>query len=357
MNEQQVNPMPRARISLVMPNYNHGKFIGQALGALFTQARPADEIIIIDDASTDESIGIIERLAHARAEVSIVRHRNRAGVLKTLNEGLEIASGDLIAFPAADDLLEPDFLKESEGLMQRFPAAPFCAACVEIVGSEGKFLGTRPIIRPIRAANYVSAGSARSMLMRGDNFFLGPVTLYRRQRLIELGGFDESLGASSDGIVQRRMAVRWGFCFVPKVLGAWRIHGVNYSVAAVDSPEKLDRLVAATSRVIASESPWLFPQEYSGLFERRLRFNAARLGLLHRGKLGLSDKELRPIYRMVRASKIDKIMLRAFRLLGPASTLLSMAWIGVRLHPFSWRWLGTEAAYRLISGRVKRKRP
>ena len=153
--------------------------------------------------------------------------------------------------------------------------------------------------------------------------------------------------------MQRRMAVRWGFCFVPKVLGTWRFHGANYSVASVDSPEKLDQLIAVIQRTIATEPPGLFPQDYARLFERRLRFNAARQALRRRGKIRSSDEGLRVLFSMVRATRIDKIMLQAFHLLRPASTFLSLAWLTMRLRPFSLAWLGTETVHRWVSERVR----
>lgn len=336
-----------------MPNYNHDRFIGAALGALLAQTRPADEIIVIDDASTDDSIATIERLAHGRAGISVIRKRSRGGVLEALNEGLQRASGDLIAFPAADDLVAIDFLKETEALLRKFPAAPFCSACVELVDSGRRRLGFRPILRPMLSAEYATAESARSMLARGDNFFLGPVTLYRRQRLLELGGFDHSLGASSDGMMQRRMAVRWGFCFVPKVLGIWRLHGANFSAAAVASPEKLDQLIETNQRALAIEPPGLFPEGYSQLLERRLRFSAARLALLRHGRKAPSHEELSAVCSMIRATRADRMMLQTFQRLGPASTLLSMGWLAMRLRPFSFAWLGMEAMRRVVCERAQ----
>jgi glycosyltransferase involved in cell wall biosynthesis len=342
---------PTARISLVMPSYNHARFVGQALGALLAQARPADEIIIIDDASTDGSVDIIERLVQGRAEVSVIRKSKRGGAVNALNEGLERASGDLIAFPAADDSVSLEFLRETESLLERFPSAPFCSACVNLVDSQDLYQGSRPTLRPTLRAAYVPAKTARSMLVRGDNFFLGHVTLYRRHRLLELGGFDGNLGAASDGMMQRRMAARWGFCFVPKVLGKWRLHGSNLSTEAVAGPEKLDQLVHLVRRVIATEPPGLFPEGYAELIERRLRFNAARLAVLKQSTAASRDDDLRAICRMMHATRADTMALRVLRNIRGASALLSVAWLAMRLRPFSFTWLAMEALRRAISER------
>jgi glycosyltransferase involved in cell wall biosynthesis len=338
---------------MVMPNYNHGAFVGSALRALLAQTRPADEIIVIDDASTDDSLATIEALAAGRPDVSIVRNRTRGGPLNALNAGLEIASGDLIAFPAADDLVAPDFLEESAALLRAFPAAPFCSACVALIGSQGEHLGVRPVLRPILERGYATAKSARSILERGDNFFLGPVTVYRRDRLLELGGFDRTLGASSDGMLQRRMAVRWGFCFIPRILGAWRLHGSNFSAAAVESPEKLDRLIDVNRDVIGAEPPGLFPANYAELFERRLRFNAARLALLRKASRGGDDDGLGDLCSMIRATPMDRRILGTLQGGTPVFTFLSLGWLAMRLRPFSFSWLGMEALRRAIAERPR----
>lgn len=343
--------MPRPRISLVMPNYNHGRFIGSALRALLTQTRPADEIIVIDDASTDDSVEIVERLARIHPGISLVRHRGRGGVLAALNEGLEQANGDLIAFPAADDLVESDFLAESERLLLRFPDAPFCSACVALVDAEDTNIGVRPILRPLQAAGYASSDTVRALLTRGDNFFLGNVALYRRQNLRRLGGFDLALGSAADGMMMRRMAVRWGFCFVPKILGVWRLHGANFSAAAIDSPEKLGSLIEANRRIISAEPTGLFPDSYSEIFERRLRFNAARLMLQRQGGSAPRPDALEILLRMIRATWVDVAAIRGFRWLGPAATTVSVWWLALRLRPYSFIWLGKEYARRMFSKR------
>lgn len=186
------------------------------------------------------------------------------------------------------------------------------------------------------------------MLGRGDNFFLGHVTLYRRARVVELGGFDASLGAATDAMLQRRLAVRWGFAFIPKVLGCWRMHGANYSVGSVGAPDSLDRLIEACQRVISAEPPGLFPQGYGELFERRMRFFAARQALVQHGG-GASADELATILRLARATPLDRLALQMFRYLGSASVALSLGWLAMRLRPLALTWLGSEYLHRAFA--------
>ena len=87
-------------LSVVLPNYNHAKFIGRALAALLGQERAADEIIVIDDGSTDDSVAVIERIAATAPAIRLLRNPNNVGVIPTLQRGLEAARGKYVYFAA-----------------------------------------------------------------------------------------------------------------------------------------------------------------------------------------------------------------------------------------------------------------
>ena len=85
-------------LSVVLPNYNHAKFVGRALAALLGQERAADEIIVIDDGSTDDSVAVIERIAAAAPTIRLLRNPSNIGVIPTLQRGLEAARGNIHLF-------------------------------------------------------------------------------------------------------------------------------------------------------------------------------------------------------------------------------------------------------------------
>jgi glycosyltransferase involved in cell wall biosynthesis len=94
-------------LSVVLPNYNHAKFVGRALAALLGQEHAADEIIVIDDGSTDDSVAVIERIAAAAPTIRLLRNPSNIGVIPTLQRGLEAAHGTYIYFAASDDWVFP----------------------------------------------------------------------------------------------------------------------------------------------------------------------------------------------------------------------------------------------------------
>jgi len=73
-----------ATLSVVLPNYNHAKLIGRALEALLAQGRAADEIIVIDDGSTDDSVRVIDRFAGRAPSIRVLQNANNTGVIPTL---------------------------------------------------------------------------------------------------------------------------------------------------------------------------------------------------------------------------------------------------------------------------------
>src|SRR5690242_11859187 len=93
----------RPSLSVVLPNYNHADFLPGAVEGLLSQRRPADEIIIINDGSTDNSADLIADLAHAYPNIRAVFLKENRGVVACMNYGLTLAEGDYIYFCAADD--------------------------------------------------------------------------------------------------------------------------------------------------------------------------------------------------------------------------------------------------------------
>ncbi len=78
-------------LTVIVPNFNHSRFLGQALGALAGQTRPPDEVIVIDDASTDDSITVIEAWLPKLPNARLLRNRTNLGVVRNMNIGLELA--------------------------------------------------------------------------------------------------------------------------------------------------------------------------------------------------------------------------------------------------------------------------
>jgi glycosyltransferase involved in cell wall biosynthesis len=102
------------RISVVVPNYNYAHYIKARLDSIYKQTYPVYEVIILDDASTDNSVDRIEKYLNENAVDAqlFVSDQNSGSVFRQWKKGLAACTGDLIWIAEADDLAEPDFLQE-----------------------------------------------------------------------------------------------------------------------------------------------------------------------------------------------------------------------------------------------------
>ena len=101
------------KISAIVPLYNTRAYIVEAIDSILAQTRPADEVIVVDDGSTD---GGPELLAAYGARVRVIRQAN-AGPATALNRGIAQATGDIIAFLDADDLWARDKLERQHAIL------------------------------------------------------------------------------------------------------------------------------------------------------------------------------------------------------------------------------------------------
>ncbi len=98
------------KTTCLVNNYNYAAYVGEALASIFAQTQPFDEIIIVDDGSTDDSLEVIASAVDGRADVQVIAKSNE-GQLSCFNEGYAAASGDLVFFLDADDLFTPRYLE------------------------------------------------------------------------------------------------------------------------------------------------------------------------------------------------------------------------------------------------------
>jgi len=216
--------------SVVIPNYNHAHYLGAALKAYLSQTVPPLEIIVVDDASTDESCGLVECVAASHPCVRLIRLERRVGVNGASNRGLRDARGDYVHIAAADDVVLPSFAARSLELLRRHPTAGFCFSDpAELIDDRVRrfslFLSNRPVML---------LPSDVEFLMRRNMFtFSSATTVYRRDAFLSLGGFREELDWQADWFANFALAFRYGACYVPAVLVHFRLRADSYSAVGV----------------------------------------------------------------------------------------------------------------------------
>src|SRR5580704_6945053 len=269
---------PPPALSVVLPNYNHAKLIGRALAALLGQERTADEIIVIDDGSTDDSVAVIERIAATTPAIRLLRNPSNIGVIPTLQRGLQEAGGAYVYFAAADDWVLPGFFALA---LRRLEAGPdlglFCGETALVDGNTNKPFAVRPAVRPRLSAGRIEASRVQRLLRSTDNWIHTGSAVFRRDCVTWAGGFDPRLGSSADGFIARKIALRFGFYFEPQIVAAWAVFADSVSRKTALDVDRTTYILDAVPILIAADAA--FPSWYPDAFRDRWRFAACRLAL------------------------------------------------------------------------------
>lgn len=221
-------------LSVCVPNYNHARFLGDALTSVFVQDFQPSEILILDDASTDDSWEVIERLTGGRRNVRLLRNTTNGGVVPALNRLLHEATAEYIHFVAADDFLLPGFYAKAMRLLSAHPSAGLCASkTYQLMG------GTQMTLPVLDTAwgfspQYLAPGG----MTPPNGYIYGNTVVIKREALIAAGGYRAELRWYSDWFANCIVALRHGMCFEPDPLAVCRVVDEQYSGAQSNWDEK-----------------------------------------------------------------------------------------------------------------------
>jgi teichuronic acid biosynthesis glycosyltransferase TuaG len=200
-------------ISAVMPVYNTERYVAQALTAILSQTHPPDEVVVVDDGSTDGTLGELERF---RDEVRIVRQGN-LGVAGAMNRCFQEASCDYMAKCDADDIWEPDKLERQFETIVAHPE-------VDIAFAGARFFGGSEGPRaPYAGAGLLDRKELARRLYRA-NFVCSGTTMVRRSLHERLGPFVEGLDCEDYDYWLRAVSAGAIFFYDPRVLINYRTH-------------------------------------------------------------------------------------------------------------------------------------
>ena len=215
-------------VSVVIPCYKYGHFLEQAVSSVLDDQPGVDvRVLIVDDASPDDSAETAQKIAARDPRVEVVVHERNRGHIATYNEGLlEWADGDYSVLMSADDRLTPGSLARARDLLDAHPEVTF------VYGFPLWFWEGRPI-RPPRTA--VAGWSVwpglwwiERRLRQGENCITAPEVVVRTSAQKRVGGYDPQLPHAGDMDMWLRLAAEGDVGFVRGVDQAYyRVHGRN----------------------------------------------------------------------------------------------------------------------------------
>lgn len=218
-------------ISVVIPNYNHERFIGQNLDGLLSQSYGSWEAIIVDDASTDDSRNVIDAYAKRDFRFRPIFLPRNTGTIAAFLRGYSELRGELLFCSAADDFIsEPGFFASAVEQILVHPDAAGFAGKTRIIDAEtSEFLwDTGPV-----GNAYLTPADVIAAFFDNKLFIPGSSAIWRTTRVRQLG-FYADLGPQIDYFLNHALAMKWGLVTSDQPCTTMRKVANSYSAAAND---------------------------------------------------------------------------------------------------------------------------
>lgn len=206
-------------VSIIIPCYNQGSYLAQAIRSVLAQTYKNWELIVVDDGSTDDTARLSKGFDDPRI---LYFHQENRGLSASRNVGIRSTSAPVIALLDSDDLWEPPYLERMLQCLNRNPDAAAAYSGYAYIDAAGNRIGA-----PCRKV--VDPGQFRRKLLFEGNWLVPSAVVLRRQQAEEEGLFDESLKAVEDLDLWRRLSERHAFIGIGDVLVLYRVHEASMS--------------------------------------------------------------------------------------------------------------------------------
>ncbi|HZP95129.1 MAG TPA: glycosyltransferase family 2 protein [Candidatus Limnocylindria bacterium] len=274
--------MTPPRLTVLLANFNHAQFLSESIPALLRHPEIPAEVIVVDDASTDDSVRVLERLTASDPRVQVLRNPKNRGVVANLDRLLRMATGEYVYSAAADDLVLPGFFERSLELLARHPQAGLCSTLTWMMDAEGRRRRVLPAPHVSREAVYLPPPRVREVLRSVGSWFQGNTVIHRRLALMEVGGYRGDLESFADAFAAQLSALRFGACFIPEPLTAWRMLPGTYSRRIFSDADRRSRMFSHAVELMEGQYRADFPPGFAAAWRREMEFYASREALARR---------------------------------------------------------------------------
>lgn len=259
------------KITVVVPNFNHGHLIGECIDGLLNQDFTDFKVVIIDDNSTNQSVSTIVDKIVGDKRFELIRLETNIGVLAVQNMALENVNSDYLYLAAADDYILPNFFSDLIEILTNNPEIAFASKkCLVPIANQSLTYISRPIFTPHKFKSIFSPREASEQLMKTDFRYVTGASLIRTQKFKSLGNLRNDLGAFADGIHLRKLAVRYGYAFINDYGLVWRRVESGFSITELQKNDEFARKLSKIALEISEDSN--FKTEYASILIRRLTF-------------------------------------------------------------------------------------
>lgn len=265
-------------VSVVIPCYNYGRFLDEAVTSVLDDQAGVDvRVLIIDDASTDDSADVAQKIAARDPRVEVAVHPVNIGHVRTFNEGLlEWAEGDYSVLMSADDLLTPGALRRATELLEAHPRVGF------VYGHPLWFTHGEPLPKARITTHGWSVWPGPWWVERrfraACNCITSPEVVVRTSLQKRVGGYDPRMPHAGDLEMWMRLAANSDVGFLRRVDQAYhRVHGKNMITSFSALMDLRQRRLAYEETLDHYSDRLTDPVRLSSVVHRKLARDALRV--------------------------------------------------------------------------------
>ncbi len=260
-------------VGVVIPNRNDGRYLPICINSILKQSSLPDQIIYVDDNSTDDSLQIANKLLSGFKNKIIISNKESVGAMAVLNQGIQISNCDYLIFPASNDALEDgiiDNFRKDINSIKKLPG--IWSALVDFIDEDGKIL--RPYYSPLLSfkSKYLTPRKCITYASRLGNWFTGTTAIYHRETLIRVGMFQTKFGGLADLFAALQIASLRGAIFCPTKYGFQRFHGEGFLFRTLENIKEVDSIISLIVDHGKKHAPDLFTNIFIEKTRKRIRF-------------------------------------------------------------------------------------
>lgn len=247
------NTYPQQTISVIVPCHNDGRYLPLLVKRLFEQSHQPSEVLIIDDASNDDTAQILAILSAENPLIKVYRNPQNLGVIRSINKGVELATSEFIYMTGCDDFPLEELFEKTVALLVEHSECPVCFSNPCGWEEDSVFVNEHLPKTFHGKAGYLPPAEAAVAL--SEMPFVHPHSgLIRRVDLMEIGGYDPTLEASADWFAWLTLIFRKGCCYIPEPLSLWRVRQNSYLASAFEDKTRKKAIIKrAFEKVLSPE--------------------------------------------------------------------------------------------------------
>ncbi|KQY45715.1 glycosyltransferase [Rhizobium sp. Root483D2] len=249
-----------SRISIIIANYNYGRYLAESIDSVLRQTHPPDEILVIDDASSDETPGVLTAFAN---QVKVVVNEVNLGIVENFRKAVSLTTGDYVGFLGADNRMRSDYVERTRAALDNNSDAAVAYTDMTIFGPLAEILAAKVKApkSPTGETYHWEFPDPTPEVVEGidkRNFIHGS-SLFRRSWYDRVGGYEKSSDAEDHDLFRRMLKAGARSVRVPHRLIEYRQH----------SNEQANTVLSLQLRINALERT-----------NRELREHLAKMGIV-----------------------------------------------------------------------------